>query len=121
MPERLPINGTLFFVADDGMNGTELWKSDGTPAGTTMVKDINPGSNPSSPGALTNLNGTLFFVAHNAANGRELDSSTSPSTPLANVSTIARRRLPQPRRLGAIGTFSGQRAKRQCSTSTTTW
>ncbi len=36
------VNGTLFFTADDGMNGSELWKSDGTEAGTVMVKDINP-------------------------------------------------------------------------------
>ena len=38
------VNGTLFFTANDGTNGTELWKSDGTAAGTVLVKDINPGS-----------------------------------------------------------------------------
>ena len=37
------MNGTLFFTADDGVNGQELWKSDGTAAGTTLVKDIYPG------------------------------------------------------------------------------
>jgi len=36
------VNGTLFFTADDGIHGWELWKSDGTTAGTLMVKDINP-------------------------------------------------------------------------------
>ena len=34
------VNGTLFFLANDGVNGTELWKSDGTEAGTDFVKDI---------------------------------------------------------------------------------
>ena len=37
------VNGTLFFRADDGTNGSELWKSDGTLAGTVLVKDIDPG------------------------------------------------------------------------------
>jgi len=36
------MNGRLFFAADDGMAGLELWTSDGTAAGTTLFKDINP-------------------------------------------------------------------------------
>ena len=34
------LNGTLLFAANDGTNGDELWKSDGTAAGTTLVKNI---------------------------------------------------------------------------------
>ena len=34
------VNGTLFFAANDGTHGRELWKSDGTAAGTVLVKDI---------------------------------------------------------------------------------
>ena len=73
------VNGTLFFVADDGTNGRELWMSDGTPAGTTMVDDdvvpnggINPGAASSFPFELANVNGTLFFDAADGTNGREL-------------------------------------------------
>src|SRR5262249_1725539 len=50
------VNGTLLFTASDG-NGRELWRSDGTAAGTVLVKDINPGSS-SYPSDLTNVNGT---------------------------------------------------------------
>ena len=34
------VGNTLYFSANDGTNGTELWKSDGTANGTMMVKDI---------------------------------------------------------------------------------
>ncbi len=40
----LDVEGTTYFTANDGVHGTELWKSDGTPGGTTMVKDIYAGS-----------------------------------------------------------------------------
>src|SRR5262249_34591214 len=63
--ELTNVNGTLFFRADDFvyLGNHELWKSDGTEAGTILVKDINPGYQGSSPRNLTNVNGTLFFVA----------------------------------------------------------
>jgi ELWxxDGT repeat protein len=56
------VNGTLFFVAPAAPgSGGELWKSDGTPEGTLLVKDIVPGTDSSRPGMLTNIGGTLFF------------------------------------------------------------
>src|SRR6266542_348424 len=71
----LPVNGTSFFVADDGVHGQELYKSDGTAAGTVLVKDVNPGSGSSGPDTLTNLGGTLYFSADDGSHGRELWTS----------------------------------------------
>lgn len=42
------INDAVLIVAEDS-NGKELWKTDGTAAGTVLIKDINPGTGSSSP------------------------------------------------------------------------
>jgi ELWxxDGT repeat protein len=69
--------------ANDGTNGYELWKSDGTSAGTVLVKDINPGTNNSFPNSFINLNNTLYFAADDGTNGKEL-WSLAPAT-ITNV------------------------------------
>ena len=67
------LGNTLYFSANDGVNGTELWKSDGTAAGTVLVKDIFPSvSWSSSPRYLTAVGNTLFFSANDGVNGEEL-------------------------------------------------
>ncbi|MFC5408761.1 ELWxxDGT repeat protein [Larkinella bovis] len=67
------LNGSLYFAADNGANGAELWKTSGTAASTALVKNIN-GSGASNPDWLTRVNGTLFFVA-TGPSGRELYKS----------------------------------------------
>ena len=53
----------LFFSADDGVNGNELWVSDGTAAGTRLVKDIYPGALSSKPAMFKSGEGYLLFIA----------------------------------------------------------
>jgi ELWxxDGT repeat protein len=63
----------VFFFADDGTNGYELWKTGGTDSDTTMVKDINPntGSIPTYS-LLKVFNNELYFIANDGQNGYEL-------------------------------------------------
>lgn len=73
------INGTLYFAATDGSTGTELWKSNGTAGGTSLVKDIYPNNGNSYPNKLINWNGTLYFWADNGSISYELWKSDGTS------------------------------------------
>src|SRR5262249_17971001 len=75
---------TLFFDLETPSSGCELWRSDGMPAGTMLVKDINPGSAGSclatTPGVEGGQNlppgivigSTIFFTADDGVHGAEL-------------------------------------------------
>ncbi|MCX5887218.1 MAG: hypothetical protein NT096_15125 [Proteobacteria bacterium] len=83
------VNDTLFFRANDGTNGIELWKSNGTEAGTVMIKDIQPGINHSSyPLPQITIQGTLFFSADNGTTGNELWKSDGTSNGTTIVKDI---------------------------------
>lgn len=66
------VNGVAYFRANDGTHGMELWRSDGTAAGTAMVADLFPGFSSSYPRDLTNVSGTLFFSARDGTHGYQL-------------------------------------------------
>ena len=64
-------NGKLYFAADDGKTGQELWVSDGTAKGSELLVDINPDGS-SSPYGLTEYNDKLYFTANDGETGSEL-------------------------------------------------
>jgi ELWxxDGT repeat protein len=82
------VNGTLFFRANDGTSGYELWKSDGTSTGTVLVRDIQTGAANSFPYWFANVNGTLFFAANDGTSGYELWKSDGTSTGTVLVRNI---------------------------------
>lgn len=75
-PYFTEMDGELFFAANDGTHGWELWKTDGTESGTEMVIDISSdGIYGSNPEHLINFNGTLIFTARDDVYGYEVYKS----------------------------------------------
>lgn len=83
------MNGTLYFAGKTAAEGIELWSTDGTPAGTTLVKDINPGPSDSGPrDGFTIFSNELYFSADDGASGRELWKTNGTSTGTVRVKDI---------------------------------
>lgn len=115
-PDNLTrVGHTLYFTANDGVDGTELWKTNGTAAGTVMVKDLYPGSTPlfpggvplpnsSNPGNLTAIGNTLYFTADDGVHGVSLfKSDASGITLLRSFHAVAGSFVAPPANLTALG------------------
>ncbi|HEX5747794.1 MAG TPA: ELWxxDGT repeat protein [Archangium sp.] len=90
LPESL-VKGAdgLFFTADDGVHGRELWVSSGTGGtGTFLVKDVRPGLDSAEPNELTVVGDRVFFTADDGVHGRELWVSDGTATGTSLVKDI---------------------------------
>ena len=82
------LGSILYFVANEGSSGEELWKTSGSAAGTVRVKDIRAGSMGSSPKQLTSAGSVLYFVANDGLHGNELWKSNGSSSGTVLVKDI---------------------------------
>ncbi|MEP7129088.1 MAG: hypothetical protein ABI729_09485, partial [Chitinophagales bacterium] len=89
--ELTVVGDLVFFIAPDGTNGFQLWKTDGTTAGTMVVKVINPGTTGmySYIRSMLNVNGTLFFLADDGIHGVEYWKSDGTAAGTVMIKDIA--------------------------------
>jgi len=71
--EFIELEGDILFAANNGIVGNELWKTDGSIEGTTLLKNIAINESSSNPSQFTLVGGdTVFFTANDAIHGTEL-------------------------------------------------
>ena len=83
------LGDTGYMFANDAEHGTELWQTDGTAAGTTLLKDINPGPASSGGDALERAGGLLYFSAQDATGRYDLWKSDGTAAGTVKLTTNA--------------------------------
>jgi ELWxxDGT repeat protein len=99
------LNGVLYYTTSTTAEGTELWKTDGTAAGTMLVKDIAPGATGSNPQYLTAMGSSLYFTADDGVSGIELWKTDGTTAGTVMVKDIRASGSADPRYLFANNGF----------------
>ena len=74
------LNGKFYFNADDGQSGYSLWVSDGTVAGTRLVKDLDNSPADTELSLMQVLGDKLIFAVDGAAAGLWVSDGTEEGT-----------------------------------------
>ena len=103
-------DGILYFAADDGVHGRELWATDGDAA--WLVLDIYPGEYGSGVGGFCIYDGDLYFSANDGQTGSELGYIQGEY-----IQTTAIFRIPEPATLtvltcGVLGVLVSRRRRK---------
>jgi len=87
--ELVAFNGYVYFAANDGVVGNELWRTDGTAAGTTLVADLRSDSPlaSSNPRQFTVVGNRMFLVATTAVSSYAVFTIDGTGTPQATSVT----------------------------------
>ena len=90
-PAHISYHNLLYLAATDSAHGTELFKTDGTSAGTSLVADVNPGSASSTPADMIGLNDRIVFDALDASGQRQVyctDGTASNTVRLTSFASV---------------------------------
>ncbi|MCA8975859.1 MAG: hypothetical protein KDC98_14150 [Planctomycetes bacterium] len=99
--------GQLFFAPIDPAIGQELWRTDGTPGGTVLVRDLLPGPASSAPRGFLRHGSFVFFVADSASQTElwRSDGTAAGTVAIATIDAVRFESPPTPlpgRRFGFV-------------------
>ena len=70
------VGNALYFIANDGVNGEELWVTQGNETNTFMVADIYAGAGSSSIDSMVVVGETVYFKANDGVRQPTVENNT---------------------------------------------